>query len=69
MERTTTNNGTQLQALNDAGGWIVREGDLTAWPEGQVSGWRNFWPGIPTRVFHLLAAAGAAAAHRSVCTA
>lgn len=55
MERTTTNSSVQLQALDGSRGWTVRDGTLSDWPEDQVSGWSGFWPGIPTRVFHLLA--------------
>jgi hypothetical protein len=56
MERTTTNSSVQLQALNESRGWMVRDGVRSEWTPEQVSGWRGFWPGIPTRVFHLLAA-------------
>lgn len=60
MERTTGNHIDVLQALNMDEGWIMRasgsEGPyLTEWDDDTVSGWRRFWPGIPTRVFHLLA--------------
>jgi hypothetical protein len=55
MERTTTNSTLQLQALNESGGWMIRDGEHSPWSVDEVSGWRGFWPGIPTRVFHLLA--------------
>ena len=56
MERTTTHAVKQLQALDGDRGWIVRDGVHSPWSPDQVAGWRGFWPGIPTRVFHLLAA-------------
>lgn len=55
MERTQTANLVQLQALNGTSGWRVRNGELADWPPEMVAGFRSFWPGIPTRVFHLLA--------------
>ncbi len=45
----------QTRALNRNAGWTLRDGDLTAWETGAVNGWKSFWPGIPTRIFHLLA--------------
>jgi len=60
MEKTTTNAIHGLQALNLDQGWTLRARDagagmLTEWDAQAVTGWRSFWPGIPTRVFHLLA--------------
>lgn len=60
MERTTGSTIHALQALNGESGWtlIQRTGEdpaLTTWDGDTVAGWRGFWPGIPTRVFHLLA--------------
>ena len=55
MERTTTNSMEQLQALNRSEGWVLRNGELAEWTAETVAGWSGFWPGIPTRVFHLLA--------------
>jgi len=60
MEKTTTNSIHGLQALNRNQGWTLRADDggagaLTEWDAQTVQGWRSFWPGIPTRVFHLLA--------------
>lgn len=45
----------QINTLNGDGGWTWRNGELRVWSEEQVAGWRSFWPGIPTRVFSLLA--------------
>lgn len=55
MEQTIGNGLRQTRALNVDSGWTVRNGVLETWSDAQVSGWRSFWPGIPTRVFHLLA--------------
>ena len=55
MERTITSTLNQLQALNELEGWIVRDAETSTWSAEEVAGWRGFWPGIPTRVFHLLA--------------
>ncbi len=55
MERATGRGLRQVQALNGDGGWTLRDGELSEWSEEQIAGWRAFWPGIPTRVFHLLA--------------
>ena len=35
--------------------WRVRDGVLNTWTRETVQAWSGFWPGIPTRVFHLLA--------------
>lgn len=45
----------QRNGLNGESGWTVRNGELSTWDAEQIAGWRSFWPGIPTRVFHLLA--------------
>lgn len=55
MESAHGNGLRQTQALNVEEGWRIRNGEFTNWPAEQVAGWRSFWPGIPTRVFHLLA--------------
>jgi len=60
IEKATTHRIDQLQALNVNEGWTLRqrvgeEPILTTWDEDTVAGWNGFWPGIPTRVFHLLA--------------
>lgn len=45
----------QTRALNGDSGWTMRDGAVTGWDAETVNGWRSFWPGIPTRIFHLLA--------------
>ncbi|MEO1245303.1 MAG: hypothetical protein AAFX56_06405 [Pseudomonadota bacterium] len=55
MESTEGNGLRQTRALNVDRGWTVRDEEYSDWPDAQVAGWRSFWPGIPTRVFHLLA--------------
>jgi len=55
MEKTTTQSVHQLQALDRDTGWTLREGELERWSPDVVADWSSFWPGIPTRVFHLLA--------------
>ncbi|MGX1929059.1 hypothetical protein [Flagellimonas sp. 2504JD4-2] len=43
-------------ALNNDKGWTKdRDQQVTPWKENRVNGWRSFWPGIPTRIFSLLA--------------
>ena len=56
METAEGNGLRQTRALNVDRGWTMSDGEYADWSEGQVNGWRSFWPGIPTRVFHLLAA-------------
>jgi len=55
METAKASGLTQAQALNGSAGWTDRNGEMTEWSSEQVTGWRSFWPGIPTRIFHLLA--------------
>lgn len=55
-EKTLTNGVDQIQALDGRAGWRLRDGRLEPWTDTVVSRWRSFWPGIPTRIFHLLAA-------------
>ncbi|MEO1250834.1 MAG: hypothetical protein AAFW81_00630 [Pseudomonadota bacterium] len=55
MEKAVGNGLRQTRALNREAGWTDRNGALEAWSDEEVAGWRSFWPGIPTRVFHLLA--------------
>lgn len=45
----------QVQILNENSGWTQRNGETSEWSDETVNGWRSFWPGIPTRIFHLLA--------------
>ncbi len=45
----------QTRALNDNTGWTQRDGQVSDWDAETINGWRSFWPGIPTRIFHLLA--------------
>ncbi len=45
----------QTRALNRDTGWTSRDGSVTEWEAETVEGWKSFWPGIPTRIFHLLA--------------
>ena len=71
MERTTTNHIRGLQALNQTEGWTLRandhgESELSQWDSDTVNGWRSFWPGIPTRVFHLLASNDASVEARAL---
>ena len=56
MERATARGLRQTRALNGDTGWTERNGELTIWDRQMTDAWRSFWPGIPTRVFHLLAA-------------
>lgn len=55
METSEGRGMLQTRALNKDSGWTMRNGDLSAWEESAVAGWASFWPGIPTRIFHLLA--------------
>ncbi len=55
MESSEGNGLRQTRALNIDTGWTVRNGEQSEWSSEQVAGWNSFWPGIPTRVFHLLA--------------
>jgi len=55
MERATGRGLRQVQALNGNSGWTLNNGELRQWNDAEVAGWASFWPGIPTRVFHLLA--------------
>ncbi|WP_411029261.1 hypothetical protein [Spongiimicrobium sp. 3-5] len=46
----------QVQALNVDSGWTDREDqELKTWSTSTVGQWNSFWPGIPTRIFHLIA--------------
>ncbi len=45
----------QTNVLNLSSGWTNNAGQIKDWESSQVNGWRSFWPGIPTRIFHLLA--------------
>ena len=56
MESAIVSGLEQRQALNGGKGWTLRNGELSNWDDATVSGWQAFWPGIPTRIFHLLAA-------------
>lgn len=43
-------------ALNIKTGWTKTEkSQITLWSHNRVNGWRSFWPGIPTRIFAMLA--------------
>lgn len=55
MEMSKANELRQTRALNGNTGWTLRNGERTEWNTEMVNGWRSFWPGIPTRIFHLLA--------------
>ena len=55
MEKAEGRGLRQTRALNVNAGWTMRNGELSDWDEATVAGWASFWPGIPTRVFHLLA--------------
>lgn len=44
-----------VQVLNVDEGWTVSRGELRDWPAEEVEDWSSFWPGIPTRVFHMIA--------------
>ena len=55
MEKAEGRGLLQTRALNEDTGWTVRNGALSSWDEATVTGWKGFWPGIPTRIFHLLA--------------
>ncbi len=55
MERSTGRGFRKVQALNGDSGWTLRNGEMREWSAAQIAGWQSFWPGIPTRVFHLLA--------------
>ena len=54
-EHSKTAGLENVNALNEDHGWTMRNGALSAWEDNTVNGWRSFWPGIPTRIFHLLA--------------
>ncbi|WP_422861117.1 hypothetical protein [Flagellimonas sp. W118] len=43
------------RVLNINNGWTLEGNTLTEWEEKTVNGFRSFWPGIPTRIFHLIA--------------
>ena len=43
------------RALNIDQGWTLENDEVTEWEERTVDGFRSFWPGIPTRIFHLIA--------------
>ncbi len=46
----------QVQALNINKGWTNKyDGKIAVWDAKRLSGWQSFWPGIPTRIFHLIA--------------
>lgn len=46
----------QAVALNISSGWTKAENQKTTqWDADRVNGWKSFWPGIPTRVFSLIA--------------
>ncbi len=46
----------ELVALNLNTGWTKNEKEeIVKWKENQVNGWKSFWPGIPTRIFSMLA--------------
>ena len=55
METSKSVGLRQTRALNGDKGWTMRDGEITEWELEAVNGWRSFWPGIPTRIFHLLA--------------
>lgn len=55
METSKADGLRQTRALNQDAGWTLRNGETTEWDQETVNGWRSFWPGIPTRIFHLLA--------------
>ncbi|MCL6266150.1 hypothetical protein [Flagellimonas myxillae] len=48
-------NLNEVRALNKDNGWTLKGDELTIWDEGLVNRFRSFWPGIPSRIFHLLA--------------
>lgn len=46
----------QITALNDESGWTLdSNSEIAVWDSNKVKGWRSFWPGIPTRIFAMLA--------------
>ncbi|RKN79282.1 hypothetical protein D7Z94_13220 [Ulvibacterium marinum] len=45
----------QKRALNIDSGWTHENGETKEWEVDIVNGYRSFWPGIPTRIFHLIA--------------
>ncbi|SHH09266.1 hypothetical protein [Flagellimonas flava] len=45
----------EIRVLNVDRGWTSKNNQVTAWDEQMVNGFRSFWPGIPTRIFHLIA--------------
>ncbi len=45
----------EQRALNVDYGWTLEDGHLKEWGENVVNGFKSFWPGIPTRIFHLIA--------------
>lgn len=45
----------EKRALNIIQGWTLRDNKVTQWERKTVDGFRSFWPGIPTRIFHLIA--------------
>lgn len=45
----------EVRALNVDHGWTMENEEVTQWEERTVNGFRSFWPGIPTRIFHLIA--------------
>ncbi|MEM9647638.1 MAG: hypothetical protein AAF969_04095 [Bacteroidota bacterium] len=45
----------EIRALNVDHGWTMGNEEVTPWEERTVNGFRSFWPGIPTRIFHLIA--------------
>lgn len=45
----------QTTTLNVNSGWTMSDSEISVWDSARVAGWRSFWPGIPTRIFNLLA--------------
>ncbi|WP_222983070.1 hypothetical protein [Flagellimonas meishanensis] len=55
LQKTYGNGANSTQALNIDNGWTITKGQLEVWDDEKVNNWKSFWPGIPTRIFHLLA--------------
>lgn len=56
IKETSVGSGLRrTNALNDVEGWTDENGVLMSWPAERHARWRSFWPGIPTRIFHLVA--------------
>ena len=43
------------RVFNTHMGWTIKGDTLSIWEENKVQGYASFWPGIPSRIFHLIA--------------